>query len=221
MKRKKFKTAAGYLRSAGDQLLWRDLPEDKEQLIAAVRAGQRDILNNLLPQIGIADRIGGAELPRDGIERLLKLGGNEQQVATLETCRRWLKNFMIPISSAMTGNTHRFGILKTRHGVRSQMGSAVANGGAPTFLTEEKAMQTFANGGSHLPIDVVDAETYRRWLKEEPGVEWRCDECSGLIECRISVFFTLVGSVGLTSLASIAPLNGGLARTMSYRLSSV
>ena len=101
-KPKKFKTVAGYLRSKGDQLLWRDLPEDKEQLIAAVRAGQRDILNSLLPQIGVTDRIEDAELPREGIERLLKLGGNERQVATLETCRRWLKNFVVPVSSTMT-----------------------------------------------------------------------------------------------------------------------
>jgi hypothetical protein len=99
---KKFKTVAGYLRSNGDRLFWRPLPDDKEQLIAAVRIGQRDILNNLLPQIGIADRIGDAELPREGIERLLKLGGNEQQVAALEACRRWLKNFIIPISSTFT-----------------------------------------------------------------------------------------------------------------------
>ena len=102
MAQKKFKTVAGYLRSMSDQLLWRDLPEDKEQRIAAVRAEQRNILNNLFPQIGIPDRIGDAERPREVIERLLKLGGNEQQVAALETCRRWLKNFMIPLSSTMT-----------------------------------------------------------------------------------------------------------------------
>jgi hypothetical protein len=102
MARKKFKTVAGYLRSGGDQLLSRHLPEDKERCIAVVRAGQRDILNNLFPQIGIADRISDAELPREGIERLLRLGGNEQQVAALETCRRWLKNFIIPLSSTVT-----------------------------------------------------------------------------------------------------------------------
>jgi hypothetical protein len=66
---------------------------------AAVRAGQRDILNNLF---GIADRIGDAELPREGIERLLKLGGSEQHVAALETCRRWLKDFIIPLPSTLT-----------------------------------------------------------------------------------------------------------------------
>jgi hypothetical protein len=103
MGHKKFKTVAGYLRSGGDLLLCRpSLPVDKEQCIAEVRAGQRDILNNLFPQIGIGDRIGDAELPCEGVERLLKLGGNEQQVAALETCRRWLKNFIIPLSSTVT-----------------------------------------------------------------------------------------------------------------------
>jgi hypothetical protein len=99
---KKFKTVAGYLRSNGERLLCSELPKDKEQCIALVRAGQRDTLNNLLPQIGIADRISDAELPREGVERLLKLGGNEQQVAALEACGRWLKNFLIPLSSTMT-----------------------------------------------------------------------------------------------------------------------
>jgi hypothetical protein len=102
MKHKKFKTVAGYLRSESDRLLCRSLPEEKEQLLAAVRTGQRDILNNLLPQIGIADRIGDAELPREGLKRLFELDRSEQQVAALEACQRWLKNFIIPLSSTTT-----------------------------------------------------------------------------------------------------------------------
>jgi hypothetical protein len=92
---KKYKTVAGYLRSCGERLQYGKLPEDKDQRIAAVQAGQRDIINSLLPQIGLAQHIEATEKPIDGITRLLAQGGTEQQVAALETCRRWLKNYVI------------------------------------------------------------------------------------------------------------------------------
>jgi hypothetical protein len=99
---KKFKTVAGYLRSGGDRLLYRTLPQDKDQRIAVVQAGQRDIINSLLPQIGITHRIEASEKPSDGIKRLLAMGGTAQQVAALEACGRWLKSFLIPLSSTFT-----------------------------------------------------------------------------------------------------------------------
>jgi hypothetical protein len=80
MKHKKFKTVAGYLRSCGDRLLYRTLPEDKNQRIALVQTGQRDIINSLLPQIGITHHIETSEKPSDGIKRLLAMGGTAQQV---------------------------------------------------------------------------------------------------------------------------------------------
>ena len=92
---KKYKTVAGYLRSCGDRLQYGKLPEDKDQRIAAVQAGQRDIINNLLPQIGLAHRIKPTEKPIDGVARLLAIGGTAQQVSALEACRRWLKNYVI------------------------------------------------------------------------------------------------------------------------------
>jgi hypothetical protein len=33
---------------------------------------------------------------------------------------------------------------------------------------------------------MIDIETYQRWLKEEPEVEWRCD-CGGLIDCPVMI----------------------------------
>jgi hypothetical protein len=93
---KKYKTVAGYLRSCGERLQYDGkLPEDKDQRIAAIRAGQRDIINGLLPQIGLAQRIEATEKPIDGVARLLAQGGTAQQVAALEACRRWLKNYVI------------------------------------------------------------------------------------------------------------------------------
>ena len=92
---KKYKTVAGYLRSCGDRLQYGKLPEDKDQRIAAVQAGQRDIINNLFPQIGLAHRIEPTEKPIDGVARLLAIGGTAQQVSALEACRRWLKNYVI------------------------------------------------------------------------------------------------------------------------------
>jgi hypothetical protein len=98
MRHKKFRTVAGYLRSCGDRLQHSKLPEDKDQRIAAVQAGQRDIINNLLPQLSLAQRIEATEKPIDGITRLLAQGGTAQQIAALEACRRWLKNYLIVLS---------------------------------------------------------------------------------------------------------------------------
>ncbi len=100
---KKFKTVAGYLRCKGDQLRYKVCGlenQDRDQRWAKVYAGQRDILNNLLPQLGLAC-IEATEKPDDGIRRLAQMGGTEQQVAALAACQRWLKDFFLPISSSM------------------------------------------------------------------------------------------------------------------------
>ena len=97
---KKFKSVAGYLRSCGERLRYK-LPKDKDQRIAAVQAGQRDIINNLLPQIALTQRIETTEKPSDGIKRLLAMGGTAQQVAALEACYRWLKNYVIILSATV------------------------------------------------------------------------------------------------------------------------
>jgi hypothetical protein len=102
---KKFKSVAGYLRSMGERIRYSGLPEEKEARWDAVQAKQRLVLNQLLPQLGITELIGTAEQPDEGIERLIKLGGHEAQAAALETCRRWLKNFWIPISSSISTST--------------------------------------------------------------------------------------------------------------------
>ena len=98
MAHKKFKTVAGYLRSCGERLQYQEFPEDRDQHIAAVRAGQRNIINQLLPQIALAGCIEATEKPIDGVQRLLAMGGTAQQVAALEACRRWLKNYAIVLS---------------------------------------------------------------------------------------------------------------------------
>jgi hypothetical protein len=102
---KKFKSVAGYLRSMGERIKYSNLPEEEEARWNAVHAGQRTAINNLLPQLGIPELIGPTEPPREGVERLLKLDGNEEQAAALETCRRWLKNFWVPVSSSVSTST--------------------------------------------------------------------------------------------------------------------
>jgi hypothetical protein len=101
MRHKKFKTVVGYLRSCGENLAYSELPKDKDQRIAAVQAGQRDIVNNLLPQIGFTQRIEATEKPLDGIARLLAQGGTTQQIAALDACRRWLKNYLIVLGATV------------------------------------------------------------------------------------------------------------------------
>jgi hypothetical protein len=95
MKRKKFKTVAGYLRSKAERIRESNLPKEQAAQRAAVYAGQRTAINNLLPQLGFSNLIGPTEAPHEGVERLLKLNLNEQQTAALKTCQRWLKNFSV------------------------------------------------------------------------------------------------------------------------------
>jgi hypothetical protein len=74
MTTKKFKTVSGYLRSATDQMLCR-IPWDArdEARRAAIKAGQRDILNRLLPQLALP-RIDTDEALSHGVDRLLANG---------------------------------------------------------------------------------------------------------------------------------------------------
>ena len=87
-KTKTFKSVTGYLRGQGEILRY-NLPQRAEQRIAAVTAGQRAAINNMLPQLGINQRIGADEAPIAVVERLLALGGAEPQVKALQTCQRW------------------------------------------------------------------------------------------------------------------------------------
>ena len=97
---KKYKTVSGYLRNADNRLQY-NLPEDRDQRIAAVRSGQRDIINNLLPQLGLSTTIDVNEKPSDGIARMLAAGGTEQQVKALKDCQRWLKNYVVVLSATV------------------------------------------------------------------------------------------------------------------------
>ena len=102
-KQKKFKTVGGYLRSNEGKILSKLPTDDVGRRVAAVQAGQREVINHLLPQIGITDRIADTEAPRDGIARLIAVDGKTaQQVDALTACERWLKNFIIPLSSKAT-----------------------------------------------------------------------------------------------------------------------
>jgi hypothetical protein len=102
---KKFKSVAGYLRSHGERIRYSRLPKEEEARRYYVQAGQRIALNNLLLQLGITDLIGLTEPPHEGIERLLKSNGTEEQATALEACRRWLKNFWVPVSSSVSTST--------------------------------------------------------------------------------------------------------------------
>jgi hypothetical protein len=102
MASKKFKTVAGYLRSENDRLHYGALRNvEGEARVAATKAGQRDIINRLLPQLGLA-KLDNDEGPRDGIKRLIAIGGTDQQVKALKAIERWLKNYIIIISSSVT-----------------------------------------------------------------------------------------------------------------------
>jgi hypothetical protein len=104
----KYKTVAGYLRSHAGRILSKlptddDPEENRRRRVVAVQAAQRDVINHLLPQIGITDCIADAETPRDGVARLIAVDGKSaQQADALRACERWLENFIIPLSSTTT-----------------------------------------------------------------------------------------------------------------------
>jgi hypothetical protein len=109
--RKKFKTIAGYLKSAGNDFY------DKQEranragtLTVSEEQARRDILNYLLPQIGIKGQIGPAEKPIDVITRLRQAPERDAgQIENLDTCLQWLGRRLGPSSVFVgaTTETHR------------------------------------------------------------------------------------------------------------------
>jgi hypothetical protein len=90
--RKKFKTIAGYLKSAGDKFFYaQEMAKLKGTVTVSEEQARREILNNLLPQIGIKGQIGPAEKPVDVITRLRQAPERDAgQVKSLDTCLKWL-----------------------------------------------------------------------------------------------------------------------------------
>jgi hypothetical protein len=106
MATKKYKTVNGYLRSQDEQMLCKIAWDASDEArITAIKAGQRDIINGLLPQLGLP-QLDANETSLDGIERLLRVvgfypDGTSQQVKALEDCQRWLKNYRIVTNVSM------------------------------------------------------------------------------------------------------------------------
>jgi hypothetical protein len=91
MARKKFKTVAGYLRSMSDDLYYAQAKAEQQgRQPIADEDGLRQILNNLLPQLGIG-RIDDHERLIDGIQRLQQTAHGDQQTKALVDCLKWLK----------------------------------------------------------------------------------------------------------------------------------
>jgi hypothetical protein len=91
MRHKKFKTVAGYLRSMGDNLSYRqEMAKLRNGVTMSDEEGERQIINNLLPQIGISGSIEPAEKPPDGIHRLRQTVQEERHIKALNDCLKWL-----------------------------------------------------------------------------------------------------------------------------------
>jgi hypothetical protein len=91
MRHKKFKTVAGYLRSMGDNLYYRqEMAKLRGGAGLSDEEGEKQIINNLLPQIGISGVIEPTEKPRDGIHRLRQTVQDERHMKALNDCLKWL-----------------------------------------------------------------------------------------------------------------------------------
>ena len=97
-KTKKFKSVAGYLRSMGDDLQHQPSGLSDDERIVLIRQGQRRIVDQLLPHLDLP-KLDDSETLNNGIKRLLALGGTERQAKALKDVERWLKNYLIVISS--------------------------------------------------------------------------------------------------------------------------
>jgi len=115
-RQKKFKTVAGYLRSA-EEHLWYEQSAAKREGRSGIsdEDGQRQIINNLLPQVGIETlKIG--EKCSEGIDRLRQASTDERQSKVLDDVLKWLrKPRLLGSSSRITcrvqviGSTHEPG----------------------------------------------------------------------------------------------------------------
>jgi hypothetical protein len=103
MKRKKFKTVAGYLRSEDERLFYQQGTAEREgRTPISTEEGHRLIINHLLRQIGITDLVGQTEKPREAIKRLLPTAQNEMQTKALEACAKWLSTRVEVLGLIMT-----------------------------------------------------------------------------------------------------------------------
>lgn len=91
MARKSFKTVSGYLRSKSDDLCAAQARAKRlGQTPMSDADGAREILNNLLPQLGLG-LIAISETPLDGIKRLQPTAQDDRQTKALSDCLKWLK----------------------------------------------------------------------------------------------------------------------------------
>ena len=96
---RKFKTAAGYLRSKEKQLYYKQgRAESRNETAISDDDGARQIINGLLPQIGVTESIALSEHPAEAVQRMLhhargttRAGVLDPRLIGLEACEKWLK----------------------------------------------------------------------------------------------------------------------------------
>ena len=115
---KKFKTVAGYLRSAEDRLYsQRAMAELQGQPAIAEEDGKRQIINSMLPQLGL-ERLQATEAPRDGIKRLQQTAQTDQQKKALDACLGGLGE---PSSSAPRSPAFASSTTRSKRGLRGRI----------------------------------------------------------------------------------------------------
>jgi hypothetical protein len=98
MARKSFKTVAGFLRSMENDLCF---AQEKAKLAGKTalsdEEGHRQIINHLLPTLGIKDRIGFTEKPLDAVQRMRKAAVSDKVAKDLDTCLKWLNDQRVTV----------------------------------------------------------------------------------------------------------------------------
>ena len=181
MTTKRYKTVSGYLSSRGRGLQYSLSNLSDDQVIAATKTGQRDIINNLLPQLGLPVLLGGlGEELHDGINRLIEAGGTEHQIKALKDCARWLRNYKIVtiVGSAVIPQVkteqgfvsyHVYGFSRTNHSVKiSLIVDAEEYGGKALEIAQAIAGPDYClHASSNISHLVPDAAKNRIFTSDE------------------------------------------------------
>jgi hypothetical protein len=102
---KKYKTVAGALRASSNEI-WAMAARAERQggdSSALAEDCVRRAINNILPQLGMSDRIRPDEKPSAGIARMLEGQTHPTMIKHLNECRRFIKRAYFPMSATMTG----------------------------------------------------------------------------------------------------------------------
>jgi hypothetical protein len=98
-KPKTYTTIGRYLFSQEQALLQQQaIAELNGRTVTLMTDGHRQIINHLLPQIGVVGLIGQTENALDGVKRLRAAATDDKQIKDLDVVARWLAEANVKVA---------------------------------------------------------------------------------------------------------------------------